>query len=86
MVIDLILLPGIVMPAAIRYRDLLQHLDDVNAVVKDLEVSTQFPHGMRIRVIERPPVATVSVAGRTIAVASDGTLLHDLTVKSPAAV
>ena len=38
MVIDLILLPGIVMPAAIRYRDLLQHLDDVNAVVKDLEV------------------------------------------------
>ena len=38
MVIDLVLLPGIVMPAAIRYRDLLQHLDDVNAVVKDLEV------------------------------------------------
>jgi len=52
-------------------------------VVADLRVSTQFPHGMRIRVIERPPVATVSVAGRTIAVASDGTLLHDLTVKSP---
>lgn len=38
MVIDLVLLPGIVMPAAIRYRDLLQHLDDVNTVVKDLEV------------------------------------------------
>jgi cell division protein FtsQ len=47
-------------------------------VVADLRVSTQFPHGMRIRVIERLPVAVVSVAGRRIAVASDGTLLHDL--------
>jgi len=36
--IDLILLPGIVAPAAIRYRDLLQHLVGVNAVVKDLEI------------------------------------------------
>jgi pimeloyl-ACP methyl ester carboxylesterase len=35
---DLVLLPGIVMPAAIRYRDLLRHLEGVNAVVKDLEV------------------------------------------------
>lgn len=52
-------------------------------VVADLHVSTQFPHGMRIRVIERPPVAMVSVAGHNIAVASDGTLLHDLVVSSP---
>jgi cell division protein FtsQ len=52
-------------------------------VIADLRVSTQFPHGMRIRVIERPPVATVSVGGRSIAVASDGTLLHDLVVSSP---
>jgi pimeloyl-ACP methyl ester carboxylesterase len=36
--INLVLLPGIVAPAAIRYRDLLQHLDGVNAVVKDLEI------------------------------------------------
>jgi hypothetical protein len=34
---------------------------------------------MRIRVIERLPVAVVSVGGRKIAVAPDGTLLHDLT-------
>ncbi len=46
-------------------------------VVEDLRVSTQFPHGMRIRVIERLPVAVVSVGGRRIAVASDGTLLHE---------
>jgi cell division protein FtsQ len=48
-------------------------------VVKDLSVSTQFPHGMRIHVIEQDPVAGVVVGGRTIAVASDGTLLHDVT-------
>jgi cell division protein FtsQ len=47
-------------------------------VVEDLRVSTQFPHGMRIRVIERLPVAVVSVAGRNVAVANDGTLLHEL--------
>jgi len=52
-------------------------------VVKDLSVSTQFPHGMRIRVLERPPVAMVAVAGRNVAVASDGTLLHDFVVSSP---
>jgi cell division protein FtsQ len=52
-------------------------------IVADLRVSTQFPHGMRIRVIERPPVAMVAVAGRNIAVASDGTLLHDFVVSSP---
>ncbi|TML95899.1 MAG: FtsQ-type POTRA domain-containing protein [Actinobacteria bacterium] len=47
-------------------------------VVKDLEVSTQFPHGMRIHVIEQRPVGAVVAAGRTIAVAGDGTLLHDV--------
>jgi cell division protein FtsQ len=47
-------------------------------IVADLRVSTQFPHGMRIRVIERPPVAVVSVEGRNIPVASDGTVLHDM--------
>jgi cell division protein FtsQ len=47
-------------------------------IVKNLRVTTQFPHGMRIHVIEQIPVAVVSVGGTTIAVASDGTLLHDL--------
>jgi cell division protein FtsQ len=49
-------------------------------VVKDLQVSTQFPHGMRIRVIEQLPVAAITVGGRRVAVAADGTLLHDLAV------
>jgi cell division protein FtsQ len=47
-------------------------------VVKDLQVSTQFPHGMRIRVIEQLPVAAIMVGGRRVAVAGDGTLLHDV--------
>lgn len=47
-------------------------------VVQSLEVSTQFPHGMRIHVTERLPVAIVIVAGRREAVASDGSLLHGL--------
>ncbi len=48
-------------------------------VVKGLRVSTQFPHGMRIRVIEQVPVAIVSVDGRRTPVAGDGTLLRDTT-------
>ena len=51
-------------------------------VVKSLSVSTQFPHGMRIRVTEEIPVGEIAVGGRTIAVASDGVLLHDAATKS----
>jgi cell division protein FtsQ len=47
-------------------------------VVKRLEVSTQFPHGMRIHVVEELPVAVVTEGGRTVGVAADGVLLHDL--------
>jgi cell division protein FtsQ len=46
-------------------------------VVKNLQVTTEFPHGMRIRVIEQIPVATMRIDGRVVAVAQDGTLLHD---------
>ena len=35
---DVIFLPGIIAPAALRYGPLLEHLPGVNAVVKDLEV------------------------------------------------
>jgi cell division protein FtsQ len=48
-------------------------------VVRDRRVSTQFPHGMKIQVIEHQPVGVVVVAGRQIAVSGDGTLLHDTT-------
>ncbi len=47
-------------------------------VVKGLKVSTQFPHGMRIHVIEQLPVGAVLAGGQTIAASADGTLLHDV--------
>lgn len=51
-------------------------------VVKDVQVSTQFPHGLRIHVVEQIPVAALSADGRTIAVAGDGTLLRDMSLGS----
>ncbi len=47
-------------------------------IVKHLEVSSHFPHGLTIRVIEQNPVGAVVVDGRTIAVAADGTLLSSV--------
>jgi cell division protein FtsQ len=44
-------------------------------VVKALRVTTQFPHGMRIRVLEQVAVGALSSGGRRVAVAGDGTLL-----------
>ncbi|MEA2198002.1 MAG: cell division protein FtsQ [Solirubrobacteraceae bacterium] len=48
-------------------------------VVKGLKVSTQFPHGMRIRVLEQVAVGAVTAGGRRVAVAGDGTLLPTVT-------
>jgi cell division protein FtsQ len=47
-------------------------------VVKSIDVSTQFPNGMTIRVSEQVPVAVVDAGGRRVPVAGDGTILHDL--------
>ena len=47
-------------------------------VVKNLPGSTQFPHGMRIHVIEQLPVGAIVAGGETIAASADGTLLHDV--------
>jgi cell division protein FtsQ len=47
-------------------------------VVKDLRVSTQFPHGLRIRVIEGLPVGALVAGGHAIAASADGTVLHDI--------
>jgi cell division protein FtsQ len=45
--------------------------------VRRITVSTQFPHGIRIRVSERTAVAEILLDGHGIAVAGDGTLLGD---------
>ncbi len=51
-------------------------------VVKGLQVSTNFPHGLRIRVIEQIPVATLASDAHRIVVAGDGTLLRDISPPS----
>jgi cell division protein FtsQ len=55
---------------------------DPYPVVKDLRVSTEFPHGLRIRVLEQLPVAALVADGRAVAVTGDGTLLHDVSPRS----
>jgi cell division protein FtsQ len=45
-------------------------------VVKDLRVSTDFPHGLKITVVENTPVAVVTVDGAKTPVAGDGKLLR----------
>ncbi|HEX4563010.1 MAG TPA: hypothetical protein VH115_01040 [Solirubrobacteraceae bacterium] len=44
-------------------------------LVSSLSVSTSFPHGLRIGVVEQLPVATLEVAGAKTAVAADGAAL-----------
>jgi len=44
-------------------------------VVRDLRLSPSFPHGLRIHVIEQPPVAVLLAAGARTAVAADGVVL-----------
>ena len=48
--------------------------------VKDIKVSTTFPHGMRIQVIEQQAVAVLSAPGERVAVAGDGTVLRGASV------
>jgi cell division protein FtsQ len=44
-------------------------------VVRDLSASTNFPHGLRIHVIEQLPVAALTAGGTRTAVAADGAVL-----------
>lgn len=45
-------------------------------IVKSLSVASDFPHGLRIRVRQHQPVASVIVDGRRTPVSADGTLLR----------
>jgi cell division protein FtsQ len=44
-------------------------------IVGDLQVSSSFPHGLRIHVVEQPPVAILSAGGVSTAVAASGIAL-----------
>ncbi|HXB65885.1 MAG TPA: FtsQ-type POTRA domain-containing protein [Solirubrobacteraceae bacterium] len=54
-------------------------------VVKSVSATTSFPHGVRIEVVERLPVAEVNAAGIHTAVAGDGTILGPTHPELPAA-
>jgi len=41
-----------------------------------IETETDFPHGLTVRVIDRPPVLNASDGGPPVPVSEDGTLLH----------
>ena len=56
--------------------DQLKSVVEPYPVVKDLRVSTDFPHGLRITVIENTPVAAVISDGGKTPVAADGKLLR----------
>ncbi|MDQ6914203.1 MAG: FtsQ-type POTRA domain-containing protein [Actinomycetota bacterium] len=45
-------------------------------IVKSLQVRTDFPHGLRVMVIEHRPVAAVTIEGARVPVAEDATLLR----------
>ncbi|HEY4826737.1 MAG TPA: FtsQ-type POTRA domain-containing protein [Solirubrobacteraceae bacterium] len=47
-------------------------------IVKAVRVSTQFPHGMRIHVLEQLPLAALVAGREAVAASGDGTLLRDV--------
>lgn len=57
-------------------RDALEAIVEPHPVVRGLQVQTDFPHGMRITVLERTPVGVVASGAERILVAADGTLLR----------
>jgi cell division protein FtsQ len=55
-------------------------------IVKDLHVSTQFPHGMRIDVVEQLALGALVAGRQAVAVSGDGTLLRDVPAGSLPAI
>ena len=62
-------------------RELLEQAVAHYPVVRGLQISTDFPHGLRIRVIEHHPAALVELGGDEVPVASDGTILRGMPVE-----
>ncbi|HVC85499.1 MAG TPA: FtsQ-type POTRA domain-containing protein [Solirubrobacteraceae bacterium] len=55
-------------------------------LIDDVAVQTQFPHGVRIEVHERHPIAWLDVAGQGFALADDGSVITGLAHAGPLAV
>ena len=63
-------------------RDRLESAIAIYPVVHEIEVSADFPHGLRIHVIEHRPAAIADLGREKVAVAGDGTLLRGLPIGS----
>jgi cell division septal protein FtsQ len=59
----------------------LERAVEVYPVIRALEVTPDFPHGLRIRAIEYQPAAIAVSGGTRIAIAGDGTILRGLSVE-----
>jgi cell division protein FtsQ len=59
----------------------LEHAVAGYPVVRELEVTTDFPHGLRIHVVEHVPAAIAVGEGGRVAVAGDGTILQGVTAE-----
>jgi len=60
----------------------LERAAAVYPVVRELRVSTDFPHGLRIHVVEHRPAAMADIGDDRIPVAGDGTLLRGVPVRT----
>jgi cell division protein FtsQ len=56
--------------------DQLRSVVEPYPVVKDLKVASDFPHGLKITIVENTPVAVVVAGGEKTPVAGDGRLLR----------
>ena len=61
-------------------RERLERVVEAYPVVRGLELQSDFPHGLRIRVIEHHPAAIAVTDGGRVPVAADGTVLRALPV------
>ena len=64
-------------------RDRLEKVVAGYPVVRALEIETDFPHAMHIRVVEHKPVLVALAGGARLPVAADGTVLDGLPIESP---
>ncbi|HEU0024213.1 MAG TPA: cell division protein FtsQ/DivIB [Thermoleophilaceae bacterium] len=62
-------------------RDRLERVVAGYPVVRALEIETDFPHGLAIRVVEHEPAALAATGGDRVPVAADGTVLEGLPVE-----
>jgi cell division protein FtsQ len=59
-------------------REALDSAVEPYSIVKRIEVTTDFPHGLRVHVVSNVAVGAVEIDGRRTPVTADGTLLRDV--------